>query len=74
MFTLTLVKTWGWHYRIRCKNDVWLWRSSKGWSQPKSFHLQPGEVFGWHNVKLHKRQWYGPVHVIFGRNNVNGEF
>lgn len=27
-----------------------------------------------HNVKLDKKQWYGPVHVIFGRNNLNGEF
>ena len=23
--------------------------------------------------QLHKKQWYGPVHVIFGRNNLNGE-
>ena len=23
---------------------------------------------------MHKTQWHGPVHLIFGRNNVNGEF
>jgi hypothetical protein len=72
--TMTLVRTFGWHYRIRIKSNTWLWRSSRGWRQPKAFHLQPGEALCWHNVKLHKGEFYGPVHVIFGRNNVNGEF
>ena len=71
--TMTLVRSFGWHYRIRVKNDVWLWRSSKGWSQPKDFRLQPGQVLCWHHVKLHKGQEYGPVHIIFGRNALNGE-
>lgn len=72
--TMTLVRTFGWHYRIRIKSNTWLWRSSQGWSQPKAFHLKPGEALCWHHVKLHKGEWYGPVHVIFGRNTVNGEF
>lgn len=72
--TMTLVRSFDWHYRIRFKINTWLWRSTKGWSQPKAFHLKPGEALCWHNVRLHKGQWYGPVHVIFGRNNVNGQF
>jgi len=64
----------GWHYRIRLKQDAWIWRAGKGWHQLKDFHFQRGEALCFHNVKLHKEQWYGPVHLCFGRNSVNGEF
>lgn len=64
----------GWHYRVRLKGNTWVWRASKGWSQLKDFHLQRGEALCLHNVKLHKREWYGPVHVACGYNNINGEF
>jgi hypothetical protein len=63
-----------WHYRIRLKRDTWIWRAGKGWRQLKDFPLNRGEALCFHNVKLHKSQWFGPVHVAFGRNNVNGEF
>ena len=66
--------TWGWHYRIRLKKDTWIWRTGKGWSQLQDFHFQRGEALCFHQVKLYKQLWFGPVHVIFGRNNVNGEF
>ncbi|NEZ60905.1 transposase [Adonisia turfae] len=61
----------GWHYRIRLKSNTWLWRSTGGWIQPTSVHLAAGDVRCFHTVKLHKRQWYGPVHVIVGRNPLN---
>ncbi|MEL6402576.1 MAG: transposase [Cyanobacteria bacterium J06626_4] len=64
----------GWHYRIRLKSTIWVWRAHKGWSQLKDFHFAPGEARCFHYVKLHKTQWYGPVHLIFGRNDLNGEF
>ncbi|MGA7934620.1 MAG: hypothetical protein WCA35_13820 [Kovacikia sp.] len=64
----------GWHYRIRLKQDAWLWRVDKGWCQFKDFHLKRGEALCFHNVRLHKGQWFNPVHVAFGYNNVNGEF
>jgi hypothetical protein len=64
----------GWHYRIRLKSTTWIWRAHKGWHQLKDFHFARGEARCFHNVKIHKTQWYGPVHLIFGRNNVNGEF
>ena len=70
---MSAVRQLGWHYRIRLKGSTWLWRAGKGWIQPNAFHLAHGEVRCFHNVKLHKQQWYGPVHVIFGRNNLNGE-
>ena len=39
------------------------------------YPLQPvGAAVCLHNVRIHKGQWYGIVHVIVGRNNVNGEF
>jgi len=72
----------GWHYRImpaatlreRLKSTTWIWRAGKGWCQLKEFHFNRGEALCLHHVKLHKQQGYGPVHLIVGRNNVNGEF
>ncbi len=64
----------GWHYRIRLKSDTWLWRPGSGWCQPTSFHLARGKALCFHNVRLHLQEKYGPVHVILGRNNINGEF
>jgi len=70
---MSAMRKLGWHYRIRLKSSTWIWRSRGGWCQPKAFHLNRGDVRCFHNVKLHKKQGYGPVHVIFGRNNLNGE-
>ncbi|MGD1949696.1 MAG: transposase [Leptolyngbyaceae cyanobacterium] len=70
---MSAVRRLGWHYRIRLKGNTWLWRSTRGWIQPNALHLARGEVLCFHNVKLHKKQWYGPVHLICGRNNLNGE-
>ena len=61
----------GWHYRIRIKSNTWIWRGN--WCQPKSFHLHLGQVMCLHNVQIHKGEFYGKVHVIVGRNSVNGE-
>jgi len=67
-------REWGWHYRIRLKQDSWIWRAGKGWCQLKSFHFKRGEALCLHHVRLYKTQRYGPIHLIVGRNNVNGEF
>ena len=69
-----VVKQLGWHYRIRLKKDCWIWRPGKGVCQLQDFHFNPGEALCLNNVRLHKEEQYGPVHVILGRNNVNGEF
>ena len=41
--------------------------------QPKNFHFHLAEAICLHNVQIHKGEFYGKVHVILGRNNVNGE-
>ena len=61
----------GWRYRIRIKSNTWIWKGN--WCQPKSFHLNCGEAICLHNVQIHKGEFYGTVHVIIARNNVNGE-
>ena len=61
----------GWHYRIRIKSNTWIWRGK--WCQPKNFHFDLGEAICLHNVQIHKSEFYGAVHVILGRNSVNGE-
>ena len=61
----------GWHYHIRIKSNTWIWHGN--WRQPKNFHLHRGEAICLHNVRIHKGEYYGIVHVIIGRNNVNGE-
>ena len=61
----------GWHYRIRIKSNTWIWRGK--WCQPQNFHLNAGEAICLHNVQIHKGEFYGKVHVIVARNNVNGE-
>ena len=66
--------TLGWHYRIRLKHDCWIWRQGNGCCQLRDFHFNLGEAQCFHNVRLHKEEQYGPVHIILGRNNVNGEF
>lgn len=65
---------WGWHYRIRVKSNCWIWRGKKDWCQLKDFHLNRGDAICLQGVRLHKGDNYGPVNVILGRNNINGEF
>jgi hypothetical protein len=69
-----IIATLGWHYRIWIKRNTWVWRSRQGWRQLKDIHLQRGEVRCFHRVRVHRRDWFGPVHIALGCNNVNGEF
>lgn len=69
-----LTQEWGWHYRIRLKSDSWIWQPGRGWRQLKTFHFKPGQATCLHSVRLRRQQFYGPVHLIVGRNNVNGKF
>ena len=63
-----LTKQLGWHYRISIKSNNWIWR--RNWCQAKSFHLNRGEAICLHNVRIHKGEYYGLVHVIIGRNTI----
>jgi hypothetical protein len=70
----------GWHYRIRLKSpkglasrrNSWIYRVGQGWCQLKDFHFNRGEALCLHNVRLHKGERYGPIHVVIGRNNAEG--
>jgi hypothetical protein len=53
------IQQWGWHHRIRLKQDTWIWRAGKGWCQLQDFHFNPGEALCFHNVRLHQGQRYG---------------
>lgn len=70
----SLTQRWGWHYRIRLKHNTWVWRACRGWCQLADFHFERGEALCWHNVRILKGHRYGPLHIAFGRNSVNGEF
>ncbi len=71
---MSAVRQLGWHYRIRLKSNSWIQRPGHPWCQLQGFHFEPGKALCFHHVRLHRHQAYGPVHIIFGRNNVNGEF
>jgi hypothetical protein len=60
-----------WLNNPRIKSNTWIWRGN--WCQPKNFHLNLGEAICLHNVQIHQGEFYGTVHVIIGRNNINGE-
>jgi hypothetical protein len=64
----------GWHYRIRLKGDTWVKFGAKGWRQLHTLHLNPGEARCFHTVKIHKAQAFGPVHVAYGCNPLNGQY
>jgi hypothetical protein len=64
----------GWHYHIRLKGNSWIYRVGRGWCQLKNFHFNRGEAMCLHNIRLHKGEGYGLIHIVVGRNNVNGEF
>ena len=64
----------GWSYRIRLKKDAWIWRAKKGWIQLKDYHFRRGEAIALQQIYLFKEARYGPVNLVVGRNNINGEF
>jgi hypothetical protein len=63
-----------WPYRIRIKSDFWLWRQGKGWCQVQDFHLGLGEALLLQNVRLHKTQFFGPVHLALAHEQISGEY
>lgn len=69
-----LTTQWRWHYRIRLKKDTWLKRDGYGWCQLHDFHFQWGQAVCLNNVRLHKEAKFGPVHIMVGRNSINGDF
>ncbi len=62
-----------WSYRIRIKNDFWVWRPGKGWCQVRDFHLGRGEALLLQNVRIHKSDSSGPVNLALACEGVSGE-
>ncbi len=63
----------GWSYRIRIKRDFWIWRPGSGWCQVKNFHLGLGEAQLLQNVRLHKTDPFGPVHLALACEALSGQ-
>ena len=53
------------------KASTWIWHGH--WCQSKHFYFNRGEAICLHNVRINKKEYYGIVHVIVGRNNINDE-
>ena len=68
-----LTEELGWHYRIRGKNDLWVWCGGKPPRQLKEFHLGLGEAVLLLGVKLTKTDFYGLVSVAASRDPISGE-
>lgn len=56
----------GWHWRIRIKGSLWIYRQGKRRCKVNRMPLSPGKALFWHHVYLTK-QGYGPVHLAMGR-------
>jgi len=56
----------GWHWRIRIKGSLWIYRQGKCRCKVNRIPLSPGKALFWHHVYLTK-QGYGPVHLAMGR-------
>lgn len=63
----------GWHYRIRGKNDLWVWCGGKPPRQLKQFHLGLGEAVLLQGVKITKTDPFGLVCLALARELLSGE-
>lgn len=62
-----------WHYRIRVKNDMWVWRPGKRPCQLKHFHLNLGEALLIQGVSITKLNPYGAVNLALARDPISRE-
>ena len=56
----------GWHWRIRIKGSLWIYRPGKHRGKVNRIPLCSGKALFWHHGYLTK-QVYGPVHLALGR-------
>ncbi|MBU0495868.1 MAG: transposase [Chloroflexi bacterium] len=56
----------GWHWRIRLKGNLWVYRPGQGRRKINRITLALGQALCWHHVYL-TEQRYGPVHVALAR-------
>ncbi len=60
-----------WHFRIRVKTSVWVYRPQRGWKQLKQYHLAAGESVLLQWVILTKTRPLPDVNLALGRDPVS---
>jgi hypothetical protein len=63
----------GWHWRIRLKGSVWIYREGKRCCKVNRSPLSAGQALFWQHVYITK-QWYGPGHLALGRPQDSKEY
>ena len=60
-----------WHFRIRVKSRVWVYRPQRGWKQLKQYHLAAGESVLLQGVTLTKTRPFPNLNLALGRDPVS---
>ena len=63
----------GWHWRIRIKGSLWIYRPGKRRCKVNRLPLSVGQARFWHDIYITKK-WYGPVHLALGRPQSSKEY
>jgi hypothetical protein len=63
----------GWHWRIRMKNNCWIYRRGHRRCKLQRLSLTAGQAWFWHDVLMTEQQ-YGPVHLALARCQGNQEY
>lgn len=60
-----------WHFRIRVKSSVWIYRPHQGWKQLKQYHLAAGESVLLQGITLTKTRPLPYLNLALGRDPVS---
>lgn len=60
-----------WHFRIRVKRRVWIYRPHRGWKQLKQYHLAAGESILLQGITLTKTRPLPNLNLALGRDPVS---
>jgi hypothetical protein len=60
-----------WHFRIRVKSRVWIYRPCRGWKRLKQYHLAPGESVLLQGITLTKTRPLTNLNLALGRDPVS---
>lgn len=60
-----------WHFRIRLKSRLWIYRPHRGWKQLKQYHLAAGESILLQGVTLTKTRPLPNLNLALGRDPVS---
>jgi hypothetical protein len=56
-----------WHYRIRLKGNMWVYRGGRGRIKLSRISLAVGEAQFWQDVQLTEQKRFGPVYLALGQ-------